>query len=62
MANFVPDDQRTPEQRAARELADTLARESPRMIALDLGAAEDESLASAHAAIDALFAAAGVPA
>src|ERR1700728_2945067 len=33
----------------------TLARESPAMIALDLGAAEDESLAEAHAAIDALF-------
>jgi FMN-dependent NADH-azoreductase len=33
----------------------TLARESPAMIPLDLGAAEDESLAEAHAAIDALF-------
>lgn len=33
----------------------TLARESPRMIPLDLGAAEDRSLANAHAAIDALF-------
>jgi FMN-dependent NADH-azoreductase len=33
----------------------TLARESPAMIPLDLGAAEDESLADAHAAIDALF-------
>ena len=40
----------------------TLARESPKMIPLDLGAAEDESLANAHAAIDALFAPAGVPA
>jgi FMN-dependent NADH-azoreductase len=40
----------------------TLARESPNMIPLDLGAAEDESLANAHAAIDALFARAGVPA
>ena len=40
----------------------TLARESPKMIPLDLGAAEDESLADAHAAIDALFAPAGVPA
>jgi FMN-dependent NADH-azoreductase len=34
----------------------TLARESPAMIPLDLGAAEDQSLADAHAAIDALFA------
>jgi FMN-dependent NADH-azoreductase len=33
----------------------TLARESPAMIPLDLGAAEDQSLAEAHAAIDALF-------
>jgi FMN-dependent NADH-azoreductase len=33
----------------------TLARESPAMIPLDLGAAEDESLAEAHAAIEALF-------
>jgi FMN-dependent NADH-azoreductase len=33
----------------------TLARESPRMIALDLGAAEDQSLADAEAAIDAVF-------
>jgi len=33
----------------------TLARESPAMIPLDLGAAEDESLAEAHEAIDALF-------
>jgi FMN-dependent NADH-azoreductase len=33
----------------------TLARESPAMIPLDLGAAEDQSLADAHAAIDALF-------
>lgn len=32
------------------------------MIPLHLGAAEDESLANAHAAIDALFADAGVPA
>jgi FMN-dependent NADH-azoreductase len=37
----------------------TLARESPAMIPLDLGAAEDQSLAEAHAAIDALFATAG---
>ncbi|NHC46254.1 FMN-dependent NADH-azoreductase [Motilibacter aurantiacus] len=34
----------------------TLARESPAMAALDLGALEDKSLADAHAAIDALFA------
>jgi FMN-dependent NADH-azoreductase len=34
----------------------TLARESPAMIPLDLGAAEDASLAAAEAAIDALFA------
>lgn len=33
----------------------TLARESPRMIPLDLGAAEDRSLAEAHEAIDRLF-------
>lgn len=33
----------------------TLARESPAMIPLDLGAAEDESLAEAHATIDALL-------
>lgn len=33
----------------------TLARESPAMITLNLGAAEDQSLAAAHAAIDALF-------
>jgi len=33
----------------------TLARESPAMIPLDLGAAEDQSLAAAHAALDALF-------
>ncbi len=39
-----------------------VVRESPRMIRLDLGAAEDESLANAHAAIDALFAPSGVPA
>lgn len=32
------------------------------MIPLNLGAAEDESLADAHAAIDALFASAGVAA
>jgi FMN-dependent NADH-azoreductase len=35
----------------------TLARESPAMIPLDLGRAEDKSLADALAAIDALFAA-----
>jgi FMN-dependent NADH-azoreductase len=34
----------------------TLARESPMMVPLDLGAAEDESLAAALAAIDALVA------
>ena len=33
----------------------TLARESPRMIPLDLGAAEDQSLAEALAAIDSVF-------
>ena len=33
----------------------TLARESPRMIPLDLGAAEDQSLSDALAAIDSLF-------
>ena len=33
----------------------TLARESPRMIPLDLGAAEDQSLSEAFAAIDSLF-------
>jgi FMN-dependent NADH-azoreductase len=33
----------------------TLARESPRMIPLDLGAAEDQSLAEAFASIDSLF-------
>jgi FMN-dependent NADH-azoreductase len=33
----------------------TLARESPAMIALNLGEAEDKSLTDAHAAIDALF-------
>jgi FMN-dependent NADH-azoreductase len=33
----------------------TLARESPNMIPLDLGAAEDQSLSDALAAIDALF-------
>jgi FMN-dependent NADH-azoreductase len=38
----------------------TLARESPAMIPLDLGGAEDESLAAAHAAIDQLFADAAV--
>jgi hypothetical protein len=32
------------------------------MIPLNLGDAEDESLANAHAAIDALFAPAAVPA
>jgi FMN-dependent NADH-azoreductase len=36
----------------------TLARESPAMIPLNLGPAEDQSLADAHSAIDALFAAA----
>jgi len=39
----------------------TLARESPAMIPLDLGAAEDQSLADAHAAIDALFVPDAVP-
>jgi len=39
----------------------TLARESPAMIPMDLGAAEDQSLADAHAAIDALFATAAAP-
>jgi FMN-dependent NADH-azoreductase len=34
----------------------TLARESPAMIPLDLGTAEDQSLADAHSAIDELFA------
>jgi FMN-dependent NADH-azoreductase len=33
----------------------TLARESPVMAPLDLGGAEDKSIAEAHAAIDALF-------
>jgi FMN-dependent NADH-azoreductase len=33
----------------------TLARESPNMVPLDLGAAEDQSLSDALAAIDALF-------
>ncbi len=33
----------------------TLARESPAMAPLDLGGAEDKSLADAHEAIDALF-------
>lgn len=33
----------------------TLARESPAMVPLDLGGAEDRSLADAHVAIDALF-------
>jgi len=33
----------------------TLARESPKMIPLDLGAAEDQSLSEAFAAIDSLF-------
>jgi FMN-dependent NADH-azoreductase len=33
----------------------TLARESPVMIPLDLGGAEDQSIAEAHKAIDALF-------
>jgi hypothetical protein len=32
------------------------------MIPLDLSAAEDESLADTHAAIDAVFARAGIPA
>lgn len=40
----------------------TLARESPAMIPLDLGAAEDASLAEARAAIDALFEKAQLPA
>ncbi len=38
----------------------TLARESPKLIPLDLGGAEDQSLADAEAAIDALFATAPV--
>jgi FMN-dependent NADH-azoreductase len=38
----------------------TLARESPQMIPLDLGEAEDASLAAAHAEIEALFAPTGV--
>jgi len=38
----------------------TLARESPAMIPLNLGAAEDQSLADAHAQIDALFGAASL--
>ena len=38
----------------------TLARESPAMAPLDLGAAEDASLAAAHATIDALFQPVGV--
>ena len=33
----------------------TLARESPAMMPLDLGGAEDKSIADAHAAIEALF-------
>lgn len=33
----------------------TLARENPAMLPLDLGGAEDKSLADAHAAIDGLF-------
>lgn len=40
----------------------TLARESPAMIPLDLGGLEDQSLADAHAAIDALFASEPAPA
>jgi FMN-dependent NADH-azoreductase len=40
----------------------TLARESPAMIPLDLGAAEDQSLAAALAAIDALFERSAAPA
>jgi FMN-dependent NADH-azoreductase len=40
----------------------TLARESPAMIPLDLGPAEDQSLAAAEALIDAQFATAGTPA
>jgi FMN-dependent NADH-azoreductase len=40
----------------------TLALESPAMIPLNLGDAEQESLAAAHASIDALFDTAGVPA
>lgn len=40
----------------------TLARESPAMIPLDLGAAEDQSLGAALAAIDALFERSAAPA
>ncbi len=39
----------------------TLARESPAMIPMNLGEAEDKSLADAHAAIEALFAGVSVP-
>jgi FMN-dependent NADH-azoreductase len=38
----------------------TLARESPAMVPLDLGGAEDASMAAAQAEIDALFAPTGV--
>lgn len=38
----------------------TLARESPALIPLDLGGAEDKSLADAHVAIEALFAQAAI--
>jgi FMN-dependent NADH-azoreductase len=40
----------------------TLARESPAMIPLDLGGAEDQSLADALAAVDALFERSAAPA
>lgn len=40
----------------------TLARESPAMIPMDLGAAEDASFAAAQAAIDELFAATAISA
>jgi FMN-dependent NADH-azoreductase len=40
----------------------TLARESPAMIPLDLGGAEDQSLAGALAAVDALFERSAAPA
>jgi FMN-dependent NADH-azoreductase len=40
----------------------TLARESPAMIPLDLGGAEDQSLADAPAAVDALFERSAAPA
>jgi FMN-dependent NADH-azoreductase len=38
----------------------TLARESPAMIPMNLGEAEDKSLTAAHAAVEELFATAGV--